>query len=93
MNGMVDWDTYTEERVALRGATASDHKLLKSLARGRVLDVGCGTGLHLSRLVGSNLSRAIGVDMGIPGLLHGKAQSSSDSFVAGNLCQLPFRNN
>lgn len=93
MNGTVDWDTYTAQLVAARGATATDDKRLRSLARGRVLDAGCGIGLHLARLVGPNISTVIGVDMGMPGLLHGKAQSSNGIFISADLCQLPFRSN
>ena len=91
MNGTADWDTYTAQLVASRGATATDDKRLRSLARGRVLDAGCGIGMHLSRLMGPNLSSSVGVDAGMPGLLHGKAQSPNGIFIAANLCQLPFR--
>jgi SAM-dependent methyltransferase len=93
MNGMVDWDTYTAQLVASRGATATDDKRLRSLARGRVLDAGCGIGLHISRLEGRNISTVIGVDVGMPGLLHGKAQYPTGIFTAADLCHLPFRDN
>jgi 2-polyprenyl-3-methyl-5-hydroxy-6-metoxy-1,4-benzoquinol methylase len=93
MNGRVDWNAYTAQLVTSRGATATDDRQLRSLARGRVLDAGCGIGLHLSRLEGASISTIIGVDVGMPGLLHGKAQSSNGIFTAADLSQLPFRDN
>lgn len=93
MTQRIDWNTYTAQLVTSRGATATDEKRLRSLARGRILDAGCGIGRHLSRLAGPNISTAIGVDVGMPGLLHGKAQSFNGIFIAANLCQLPFRDN
>ena len=40
MNGKLDWDAYTAQLVASKGATATDHQRLESLAHGRVLDAG-----------------------------------------------------
>jgi ubiquinone/menaquinone biosynthesis C-methylase UbiE len=87
----INWDAYTERLVAAQSATATDVKLLRSLARGRVLDAGCGTGIHLGRFASADVEAAIGVDMGMPGLRSGKINFPDAFFVAANLSQLPFR--
>jgi 2-polyprenyl-3-methyl-5-hydroxy-6-metoxy-1,4-benzoquinol methylase len=93
MSRNVNWDTYTERLVALQGATATDARLLSSLARGRVLDAGCGAGIHLRRLAAAGVEAAVGVDMGMPGLRNGKSNCANAFFIAANLVQLPFRDN
>jgi SAM-dependent methyltransferase len=93
MSRSVDWDAYTERLVAVRGATATDGGLLKSLARGRVLDAGCGAGIHLGHVAATGVHTAIGVDMGMPGLRSGKKNFVDAIFIAANLVQLPFHNN
>jgi ubiquinone/menaquinone biosynthesis C-methylase UbiE len=92
MSRYINWDAYTERLVAVQSATATDGHLLRSLARGRVLDAGCGTGIHLGRLT-SSVQTAIGVDMGMPGLRSGKSTFDDAIFIAANLIQLPFRDN
>jgi 2-polyprenyl-3-methyl-5-hydroxy-6-metoxy-1,4-benzoquinol methylase len=91
MNETLDWNAYTAELVASKGATATDQQRLESLARGRVLDAGCGIGLHLSRLISPGLRELLGVDIGMSGLRYGKTHFAEGKFIAANLCQLPFR--
>lgn len=93
MSRKVNWDAYTARLVALRGATATDYELLKSLARGSVLDAGCGAGIHLGRLAAFGVQEMVGVDAGMPGLCYGKSNCPNAVFVAANLFQLPFQDN
>jgi ubiquinone/menaquinone biosynthesis C-methylase UbiE len=61
-------------------------------ARGRVLDVGCGTGVVLERLAGRG--QAIGVDLSLDMLakaaLRQRKRGSGAALVCGNAEQLPF---
>jgi ubiquinone/menaquinone biosynthesis C-methylase UbiE len=93
MSRKVDWDTYTARLVSLQGATATDRKMLKALARGCVLDAGCGIGIHLGRLMEQDIQAGVGVDVGMIGLRHGKKEFPSALFIAADLCYLPFRDN
>ena len=91
MKKITNWDIYTAQLVASRGATATDYELLKSLARGRVLDAGCGTGIHLGRLAAHGVQEAIGVDVGMSGLHYGKKNFSNVVFIAASSSNLPFQ--
>jgi ubiquinone/menaquinone biosynthesis C-methylase UbiE len=93
MSRNVSWDAYTERLVAAQGATATDSRLLRSLTRGRVLDAGCGAGIHLGQLAAAGVHAAIGVDMGMPGLQNGKRNCANAFFIAADLVQLPFHDN
>ncbi|CEP68825.1 S-adenosyl-L-methionine-dependent methyltransferase-like [Moorella glycerini] len=79
------WDSYTEQLV---GVTATDGQLLRQLARGLVLDVGCGLGGHLREL--DNATRRVGVDPGLPGLKRGSQMLPGVAFVCASGYQLPF---
>ncbi|MFQ5795737.1 MAG: class I SAM-dependent methyltransferase [Candidatus Bipolaricaulia bacterium] len=79
------WDEYTAKR---EGAASIDTKLLKEVASGRILDVGCGIGKHLSMV---NSVMKIGVDPGFPGLLKGRALFKDVHFICATGYNLPFK--
>lgn len=62
---------------------------LASGARGRVLDLGCGTGRNLPLLPAG--SRAIGLDPSFDSLLAARARSPGTLLVRGSAEALPFR--
>lgn len=89
-----NWDDYTAQLVSQKGATATDFELLKSYGRGRVLDAGCGTGIHIGRLAAlAEVEAAVGVDLGKPGLIYGKANFPTVTFLQASLDRLPFEDN
>jgi SAM-dependent methyltransferase len=65
---------------------------LCSLAGLRILDVGCGSGGHLRRLVdyGAEPGRCFGVDLFRPSLTRGHALNPSVSFLEASGASLPF---
>ena len=93
MKRKADWDTYSTQLVAWGVGTATDYELLTRLVRGRVLDAGCGVGIHLGRMVRLGVEQAVGVDLGIPGLHYGKENFANAIFIAASLYHLPFRSN
>jgi SAM-dependent methyltransferase len=82
----VNWDHYTEK---LEGGTATNYDLLKKFAKGVVLDVGCGTGKHLSILDNENVR--IGIDPGITGLRKGKGKFPQLKLMCGSTYEFPLQ--
>lgn len=82
------WDNYTSH---LTGTTGTDITLLRRIARGRVLDVGCGIGGHLARLNSASIELRVGVDPGLSGLIKGKKLFPDIYFVNANGYALPFQ--
>lgn len=64
-----------------------EKKLIKKYARGRILDIGCGTGVHLSFL-----ENAVGIDISRSMLMEAR-QKSENSLVQCRAEELPFSNN
>ena len=94
MANALNWDDYTAQLVSQKGTTATDFELLKSYGRGRILDAGCGTGIHIGRLAAlSEVRAAVGVDLGKPGLRYGKENFPTVTFIEASLYQLPFEDN
>lgn len=88
----MNWDLYTMRLAQMEGATATDWKLLCSLAQGWVLDAGCGIGKHLSRISAlQSVVTAIGIDVGLPGLRYARLTHSNVHLFCANVYQLPFR--
>lgn len=80
------WDEYT---AGLEGATGTDRGLLRDLAHGVVLDVGCGIGGHLDDL--PLATRRLGLDPGLVGLLRARATLPSVDFVCASGYEIPLR--
>ena len=91
MGEKIDWDEYVAKLVSRRGSTATDFELLKRYVHGRILDAGCGTGILLGQLAASGVQEAVGVDVGMPGLVYGKRKFPNANFVAASVYQLPFK--
>lgn len=86
-----DWNEYTARLVLKKGATATDEELLRGYVRGKVLDAGCGIGIHLSQVIEWGAEIAVGVDIGMPGLRHARNLLPSPYVVAASVYQLPFQ--
>lgn len=80
------WDGYSAKR---SGGTATDTALLRSAAKGRVLDVGCGIGKHLAMIRDAGLR--VGIDAGYSGLRKGRGAFPSVHFVCGDAYELPLK--
>jgi ubiquinone/menaquinone biosynthesis C-methylase UbiE len=94
MKTQLNWDEYTADLVTKKSATATNFELLQSYAKGVILDAGCGTGIHLGKLVSlKEVEAAIGVDVGKPGLVYGESNFPSVQFIKASLYQLPFPDN
>ena len=89
----VDWDRYTAWLASPQAGTATDWELIKPIAKGRVLDVGCGNAINLARLMELGVQEAIGIDVGMPGLRYGKNRFPHAALVAASTYNLPFQDN
>jgi 2-polyprenyl-3-methyl-5-hydroxy-6-metoxy-1,4-benzoquinol methylase len=81
-----NWNQYTS---GLTGGTATDRRLLRKVARGSIIDVGCGIGNHLTKCDLATVK--VGVDAGLPGLRKGKVATPELNLICGNVYQLPVR--
>jgi SAM-dependent methyltransferase len=68
---------------------------LSSLKGLRILDVGCGSGAQLCRLLdfGADPANCFGIDLFRPGLVRGRQVNPQITFVEGSADQLPFASN
>ena len=82
------WNNYTSH---LTGTTGTDITLLRRIARGRVLDVGCGIGGHLACLNSASIELRVGVDPGFSGLIKGRRLFPDINFVNSSGYALPFQ--
>lgn len=65
-------------------------RLIKKYARGRILDLGCGTGFHLARL---DPELSLGLDLSRQMLIRAHAKRIKAQLVQANAEQLPFKPN
>jgi ubiquinone/menaquinone biosynthesis C-methylase UbiE len=58
----------------------------------RLLDVGCGTGIFTREVFAAARCRVVGLDISLPMLTRGLANSSGEQFfpIAGDMLRLPF---
>ncbi|MDP6116602.1 MAG: class I SAM-dependent methyltransferase [Planctomycetota bacterium] len=81
----IDWDGWWGDSVDVRFELIG---MLGEYHSKRVLDVGCGPGVHLSELDGSNLR--VGIDDTVDRLRTARGLCANGAFVQGDMFHLPF---
>ena len=88
-NTLEYWDEYDSSSIGVGAYT--DEKLLKTYAKGEVLEVGCGRGSMLKKLIG--VGSKTGIDPSKQAIDYAKSTATDASFVVGVAEKLPFKDN
>ncbi len=84
------YDTRLIQRATYRPVHDAVVRALRTGAHGRVLDLGCGTGLLAGRMAALPKTRVVGCDFSRGMLAHAAAQASPAAWVQADAGRLPF---
>jgi len=83
-----NWSEYTEKHC---GVTWFPEEIFKKYAKGKILDIGCGIGKHLSSI--KNFEEKYGVDPSELAIKKSRESFPDCKFIVGSSYNLPFKEN
>lgn len=83
---MINWNEYTKSN---KGPTWFPKEILDKYAKGKILDIGCGTGQHLGAI--KNFEKKCGVDPSETAIKEAQDSFSDCEFVIGSTYHLPYK--
>lgn len=83
---MINWSEYTKVH---KGTTWFPKEILDKYAKGKILDIGCGTGQHLGKI--KNFEKKCGVDPSETAIKEAQNSFPDCEFVIGSTYHLPYK--